>query len=326
MYEITKSAKDLNLAEKLLIKAGQAELLKSDNAPVDLNVGGSLKPEQARDWYSRVIPLGTLDRYSKRGTKRLTGDINVYDVSGRNSYRPTTGTTPNDLAGYNSAEFSNVGNSWSLKRIQTTLFLPYDTIQENADNPNFKNEILDMMKTQQSNELSDLSMNGTANTGGSWVALQTGIVQKAKDYVTAGTNPVQRVVYSTAGDDILAKMDSAWDAVPTKYTTKPYTYVLNRTDFDAYKRLRASLNNTGKQYSSDEAMPYFGKAVRLDPYMPANTFFLDDLKNFEFEYGVAEGQTSMSFIDNPKAVGYEAIFNVMIDYNIKNNEQSVWAY
>jgi len=326
MYEIRKASTELNLAEKLLIKAGKAELIKADNAPVDLNVGGALKPEQARDWYSRVIPLGTLSRYSARGVKRLTGDINVYDVSGRNSYRPTTGTTFVTTGTSNTAEFTNAGNSWDLKRIQTSLVLPYDTIQENADNPNFKNEIFDMMKTQQANELSDLLMNGTAKTGGSWVALQTGIIQKGKDFVTAGTNPVQRVVYSTAGADILEKMDTAWTAVPTKYTTKPYTYVLDRANFDAYKITRAGLDNSGEKYSSDEAMPYFGRKVILDPYMPASHFMLVDMNNIEFEYGVAEGQTTYSFIPNDKAVAYEVIFNVMIDYNIKNNEEVVMAY
>lgn len=322
--DILKSWENMTWAEHLGVRAG---LLKANNVPVDQVVGSSLNPSQIREFWSREVEGTVLERYKRINSKKTTGDLNVFSWSDDDMYRPVNGTTPTTLATSNTATVSNVGNKWTLERGQRRFWLPYDTIQDNYDNPSFKAERTKEFESGTMNQISKLALQGTDDDGSEFIKLNKGFIQVAKDTITAGTDPVHLVDYGNY-TDMFERMQAAIDALPDKYQGDyEFAFELNPTDFNLYKRLMASLDSRGDKWTKGEALPFEGYRVLVNRWMPSSTFHLTRLdKNLCVVFGDYEGAMRFSMKEDDDAVAYKVLYNSMFDFAIADNDAYVLCY
>lgn len=310
--EIKKNYADCSVLEKMAIEQGFA---KTIDAPAGMRVSSQLLPEQIYTTISRIVDQSKILKLISNDTiKGTTADLNCWAMSEDGTVRPapgTEGSTPTQ-------NLSNVGNKLTLLAMQEMFFVSDTVLQEKLDQPDFENTINNAFIAQAGNNLGKLAVYGNADTGGSYIALQTGFPT-----LFTADSAVVDVVYATYTTQV-DRLAAMLAAMPDKYADNPdLTFFVNRADYLAYGKEKNEQNSSGSAWVDGEKLTYLGMPIEWIPNLPASKAFLTDPKNL----WVVFSQTGMSVETErkPRMFGSYLVMNYMADFGYVNGAQIVYA-
>jgi hypothetical protein len=244
-----------------------------------------------------------------------TADLNCWSTTEDGTIRVTYGTESSTPT----MNISNVGNKISLLPMQELYFLADDVVQEKLDQQNFSAEVNSKFIIQCANNLAKLALNGTADTGGSFLALQKGFPTLFKADAT-----VVDVTYSSYAT-VLTLFQAMHAAMLDKYADNPnLTFFVNRADYLAYGSALQTMNASGQAFVEGKQLYYKGIPVIWIPKLPASTAFLTDPKNLYVMFSASN--MSLETDRRPRASGTYLVMNYQADFGYVNGEQIVFAW
>lgn len=247
------------------------QIIKAGNVPADFSIGGTLTPDQARAFFDLVIEQNDfLKVVTPIYGKKLTIPINAYTLGTRNLVRVAEGTEP---TADQKAASSNAGKNMTLLPVQLFYDLPFQTIEDNQDNPKFENIIAAQIAKSFANDLLDLGTNGTADTGAEFLALNTGWIALAK--ASATTNKVN----TNTDTDIAASFKKMLAAMPNQYKTPNCRFIIGPADRETFAALMGGKDSTASLLLTGKGLSYLGYGIEVNPYQVVGTYLFCDPKD-----------------------------------------------
>lgn len=249
-------------------------LAKSLIQPGDLTVGGALRPEIAAKIISLVFADPFLTKVKTIRMSRLTRDIDVMDIPGRQLKRIAEGAEPADADTVGATEH---GRQLFALPVQLFPTITLSFLRDNADNPNLIKEVEASLNTALSGDLVDLAFNGVAddNSNG-FLTLNKGWVQIAKD--DAGT---VKVDIDPETDGWAGALDALLAACDERFRNNS-VFVMSAKDFDLYAT-QVGFHVTGTPLIADSPLYRFkGVPIHTVQNMPSGHAFFTPLQNFAF--------------------------------------------
>lgn len=251
-----------------------ANLLKAGNVPADFSIGGTLTPDQIRAFYSLMIDQSEfLKGITTVYGKKLTIPISVRNMGNRVLVRVAEGSEPTSDQ---KAEHSQLGKNLLCRPVQLFYTLPFQTIEDNADDPEFENRIAGDIAIQFSNDIADLGVNGVADgdAGATFLNLCKGWITLAK--ASSYTSKI-----NTNGDiDLSVSFGKILAGYPAKFKNPNCRFFVSPNDKEAYQKTLGGKDSTANLLMTGNGVKYLGYDIQAVPYMPDGTHFFCDQKEF----------------------------------------------
>lgn len=292
------------------------QLIKSGNVPADYAVGGALTPDIVRNFWTLVVSQNAfLQKVTTVLGKKLTIPLSIYSMDARNLVRVAEGSEPS--AGQK-ADASNVGKTLLLTAVQLFVDLPFQTLEDNEDNPQFENIIANMIAQSFGNDLLDLATLGDEGSGVTFLALNDGWIALAK-----ASSDVHSV--NTAGDaNITASFDKMLAAHPDKWKNKSTTkWIVSPTDAETYAKYVAGQDASASILMSGNAFSYLGYGVEVNPYQTDGEYLFGNPK--ELAVGMNLGMKRYRNVHYRKRV-VEYTYDLNVDAELIREDALTLAY
>lgn len=292
-----------------------AEFIKGNISAEDVSVGGVLRPEAAQKFIDLVIEQsGFLKQITVERTKKLKKDINVLDIANRVLVRVAEGSEPTDAQ---KAGVINKGHTLSCLPVQLFETVLFSTIADNQDNPQFEDQLVGMFARKLANELEDLAFNGTAETGESFLTLNKGFVQLAKD-----SSSTHKVDVGTLSSGYVNALKAVLAAQDTRFASQS-VLIMSPSDYDGYV-LEIGNKPSGVAYIVQGDVPQFlGKRIITSPYMPSGTVLYCPLNALVF--GICTDIERYREVRGTKRC-IDYTYNINCDFAIAIDEAVVIGY
>lgn len=291
------------------------EFIKGSITAEALTVGGSLKPQAANKFIDMVIDQsGFLKQVTIERMSKLKKDISVLDIANRILVRVAEGTEPADNQ---KAGLTQKGKTLSALYCQLFDTVLFSALEDNKDNPGYEDQLAAMFSRKFANEVTDLALNGTDETGAGFLTLNKGYVQLAKDSATS-----VKVDVGTMSTNYVNSLKAIISAQQDRF--KPGSaLVLAPSDYEGLL-MELGAKPSGIVYLIQGGVPAFmGYPITTNPYMPANHCLFTPLTNYV--YGICTDiQRYREVRGTKRCIDYT--FNIAMDYAFGIDEAVVIGY
>lgn len=245
----------------------------------DMQAGGTLKPEVARKVINTIVEKNEfLQKITIDKTKKLQKDLSVWSLASGILVRVDQGKSPTETQrqkiGVASVKLDN-------KPVQLFARITQDTLEDNADNPNFEKETFDSFAKAFSNDLQNLGMIGEKDdySSKSFKNLNKGWFTLAKE--KSATVKLQHKAASKISD-VLAAMVKAANADVLKESV----IVISQADYLTYQQEIGGKNGGLSILLNAGAKHVLGVPLEVASYVPKGNFLLTPLKNLIMSMGL----------------------------------------
>lgn len=173
--------------------------------PQDLRIGGELRAQDSSAIISMIAQDDFLKSVRVETMSKLNKNVDVFDMSPRQSRRVPEGTPASES---DKAKPAQKGCKLTALDIDLYSDIGLSTLRDNADNPNLIQMIQGMIATGLQNDVSDLAWNGKEDGDGTvtdFVKLNKGWIQVAEDSIAKGSGVINTEV--TLGSSIAATLN-----------------------------------------------------------------------------------------------------------------------
>lgn len=300
---------------------------KAANAAADFTIAGAIVPEQVASMWQGIIDRSQfLSKIATYKARKTSGDLKGLYPEARKLVQVADATL---LAGNNA--FAAKGHKYITLPALLALDLPYNTIDDNADDPNFKNAIDNLINLQFSNDLADLAQVGTHDdfAGSAFVKINKGFPQLFKDSVTAAVANYTAHVHDNGADaDILETMDYLISGMPSRYKAGAekgkLEFFLSGGDYEKFEAKIVGSDNTAALLIAGNILKYRGYTVNSTEYLTDGVQYFTDPKNLMF-VNCLEG-VRYSAEANQRRSCVEITINLNCDFVLLNDDMISFSY
>jgi hypothetical protein len=244
--------------------------------------------------------------------RKLSKHVSALDIANRVLVSIAEGTEPEDT---DKSGVTQSGNTLVCKNAQMFQTVTFGTIDDNQDNPNFEGDLATMFAKKFQQELEDLSINGTADTGGTFLNINKGFVQLAIDATS---------VYDTTSHngDVLAILGALYGEQETRWL-KTSSYIMSPKNYKDFLDAIGQLD-TGLAYLITGAVPtYMGRPIIVHDFMPDDHYFFSPVKNFV--YGINTDIKRFREVKGTKRC-IDYTFDIPCDFQFVTNGAVILGY
>lgn len=290
-------------------------IIKSGNVPADFSIGGTLTPDQARAFFDLVVDQSAFMKNITTITgKKLTIPINAYNLGSQVLVRVAEGSEP---TADQKAQSSNEGKNMQLLPVQLFYDLPFQTIEDNQDNPKFESIITGQIAKVFANDLLNLATNGTGDDGTTFATLNTGWIKLAQDSSTATK------VNTNAVTTITGRLKAMLTAARDEYKTPNCKFIMSPADKETFIDEIAANNSLAGVQLTGKVSSYYGYEILVDPYMPDGVYLFCDTK--DLVQGLNLGVKRYREIDGRKRC-VEYTYDMSVDFALARDKAVTVAW
>lgn len=297
-----------------------ADFVKSDMSPESVSVGGALRAEAANAFIDAVRDQsGLLKQTTLRRMMKLSADLSVLDIMSRILVRVTEGVEPSSGQKANPV---NEGKTLQALPVQLFFTILFSTLSDNQDVPDFEGQLAAMFAKKFSSELEDLGINGTADTGASFLTLNKGWVQLAKDYAGTGIGDSRAVNVQTLSDDYVGKLEAVMAAQDDRFDAESTLILSSKDHRGLVVDLGAEPGGVGFVVSG-KVDGLLGKPIWVSPFLSPGTVLYTPLPNLV--WGINRDIERYREVRGTKRC-IDYTFNIACDFEIAVNRACVVGY
>lgn len=246
---------------------------------IDMYESGVLRPEVSRKIINTIVNKNEfLSKITIDKTKKLQKSFDIWGIANGVLVRVASGKAPTEgqkqKIGVKSVLLDN-------KPVQLFVHITQDTLEDNADNPNFESETFESFAKTFSNDLQNLGMNGEKDDYSSqeFKNLNKGWFTLAKE--KAGVKKLEHKKESKILDRLTAMvMASSDDAV------KDSVIILSQFDYLAYQKEIGHKNGGLGILLNTGANQVLGVPLVVVDFVPKSKYLMTPLKNLIMSMGL----------------------------------------
>lgn len=240
--------------------------------PTDVRVGGVLKPEAADQIIWMIVQDDFLTKVQTVTVTAMQKEIDILNIQPRQLKRVAEGTEPLDTQ---KSGVENLGSIYQVLPIQLFADVSLTTIRDNSNVTNFVNELNGKFNQILQNDITDLAVNGVADSysSSSFLNLNKGWLKLATDSSRVPKTTITPAVDGWAKN--LLKIAKA--ANPIYQPTS--VFIMNPLDIMTYQ-YEVGLHVTGGPLIVENGSSTF-MAMPMTPcrYLASGTVLYTPLKN-----------------------------------------------
>ncbi|CUU83347.1 Phage capsid family [Campylobacter hyointestinalis subsp. hyointestinalis] len=285
-----------------------SQILKSTgniNA-TDMYANGSLRPEVANRVIKTIIDKSDfLSKVTIDRTKKLNKSFDTWNLASGILVRVSSGEKPND------SQRQKIGVSSVLienKPVQLFAKITQDTLEDNADNPNFENETFNSFATSFSNDLQNLGMIGVKDDyeESKFENLNKGWFSIAKE--SSGTKKLEHKTNSVIINRLIAMVENA-----NEDTLNESVIIMSKKDLIEYNKQIGNKNGGLGILLNKGADNILGVPLLGVSFVKSGEYMLTPLKNLIFSIGL-DIRRQRWYDNEESSLKYK--FEVFCDYQI----------
>lgn len=285
-----------------------SEIIKSNGSinATDMYANSTLRPEVTNKIIKTIVEKSdflskiTLDR-----TKKLNKSFDIWNLASGILVRVNAGDKPTD------AQRQKIGVSSVLienKPVQLFAKITQDTLEDNAENPNFENETFDSFATAFSNDLQNLGMIGAKDdySESKFAHLNKGWFILAKE--SSEVKKLEHKSTSKIVDRLSAMVENANEDV-----LNDSVIIISKKDLIAYNKEIGAKNGGLSILLNKGANNILGVPLIGVSFVKSGEYMLTPLKNLIFSIGL-DIRRQRWYDNEESSLKYK--FEVFCDYQI----------
>ena len=286
---------------------GLSQILKAKGTITanDLYENGALTPEVSRKVINAIVEKNEfLSLITTDKTSKLQKSFDVWSIASGVLVRVNAGEAPTQ------AQREKLGVKNVLienKPVQLYAKITQDTLEDNADNPDFEDEMFTSFAKAFSNDIQNLGLNGEKDdyADKEFKNLNKGWITLAKE-----NDEVAKVEYeanSKVSERLIALVEASGDM------PKDAVIILSQSDFIAYQKEIGNKNGGFNVLLNAGANHVLGVPLKVVDYMPAGFYLMTPPKNLILSLGLDMRRTRW-YDHDESSLKYK--FEVFNDYQI----------
>lgn len=245
----------------------------------DFYADSTLKPEDSRKVINQIVDQSSfLKLISTDKTRKLTKSFDTWDLAHGILVRVQAGSAPKD----SQKQKMSVGSVLlENKPVQLYAKITQDTLEDNADNPNFENEIFASFSRAFSNDLLNLGLNGVKDDyeNNKFENLNKGWITLAKE--NAKSVKLKHKATDTLFSVLTNMIKGSADIIKHNGA-----FLVSHKNFIEYQ-LSLGKQNGGLPYLINaQAGQFMGLPIISVDFMPDDVIMLTPLKNLIMSMGL----------------------------------------
>lgn len=295
-----------------------------DFAPELVNIGGALRPEASDKFIDLVIKNNSiLSRVTVDRAKRLTKDVNVFELLRGVLQRVPQGTDPTDYT-----KFANVGKTLAMKDAQLFARIPFDFLRDNQHRTNLEAMVSAILTTTYGNDVTLLAFTGTSDDYGpakkDFTALNVGWPKLIQD--ATGSHKIS-IADHTGGTPAVVNWDSLLGAMveslPDMYKGDKTAILMARGDAELYQRQIGQMMGGLGHLLDKKSLSYLGYEIIPLTELPRNTVIMTPLPNLVFGVNT-EMERHREVSGERRCIAYT--FDSAFDFQVAVDDAAVIAH
>ncbi|MBR8466341.1 P2 family phage major capsid protein [Campylobacter sp. faydin G-140] len=245
----------------------------------DMYESGALRPEVSRKIINTIVDKSEfLSKITIDKTKKLQKSFDVWGLANGILVRVTPGKAPTEAQRQKLSVKSVLLDN---KPVQLYAKITQDTLEDNADNPNFESETFDSFAKTFSNDLQNLGMNGENDdySNQEFKNLNKGWFTLAKEKY--GVKKLEHKKESKISARLIAMVKSS-----SEDAQKDSVIILSQTDYLAYQEELGNKNGGLSILLNTGANQILGIPLVVAEFVPKSKYLMTPLKNLIMSIGL----------------------------------------
>lgn len=285
---------------------GLSQLLKNGSmAPNDVVLNGTLRPEYAHGFVDAIKDNSAfLKKITIEKMKKLTKKMDAWDVARGILVRVPSGQAPTEAQ---RRKLDLLGCELNNKPVQLFARVLQDTLEDNADNPNFENETFNAFSKAFGNDLTLLGFTGIKDdySGDKFEHLNKGWFTLASE--SPEVNKVEYTATTKISDRLRAVVDNINDDV-----FNDSVILINPKDYRAYQN-ELSEKAAASILIHGDAKEILGVSLEIHPLVKPGTYLATPIKNLVMGIGL-NIRRNRWYENEERCLRY--VFDLYCDYEI----------